>query len=147
MPHLYEPTCPKHAIVYIEGTCAFCEDEENMKSVVSEDDDVNHPSHYTSYKGIEIIQLTEQMNFCRGNAVKYVARAGLKSKQTELKDLKKAAWYIQREIERLESDEKRMSDEALQALRERLTDGPICSEEEWRQANPTLPTTEKMPLL
>lgn len=65
-------------------------------------DAVNHPSHYTSYKGIEVIQLTEQMNFCKGNAVKYIARAGLKDPSKEIEDLEKACWYINREIERLE---------------------------------------------
>ncbi len=64
-------------------------------------DPVNHPSHYTSYKGIEVIQLTEQMNFNRGNAVKYIARAGLKSAETEIQDLEKARFYIDREINRL----------------------------------------------
>ena len=65
-------------------------------------DPVNSPSHYTAYKGLEIIDLTEQMNFNRGNAVKYIARAGHKSVGPgEVEDLKKAAWYIQREIERL----------------------------------------------
>lgn len=66
-------------------------------------DPVNHPNHYTSYKGIEVIQLTEQMNFNRGNAVKYIARAGLKSPDSEVEDLKKAVWYIQREIERIQN--------------------------------------------
>lgn len=66
-------------------------------------DAVNHPAHYTAYKGIEVIQLTEQMNFCRGNAVKYIARAGLKDLTKEIEDLEKAAWYIQREIQRLKS--------------------------------------------
>lgn len=66
-------------------------------------DPVNHPSHYTGYKGLEIIDLTEQMNFNKGNAVKYVARAGLKGgPEKEIEDLKKAQWYISREIERLE---------------------------------------------
>lgn len=64
-------------------------------------DDVNHPTHYTAYKGLEIIDLTEQMNFNRGNAVKYVARAGLKNPETEVQDLEKAIWYIQREIQRI----------------------------------------------
>lgn len=68
------------------------------------EDDVNHPSHYTAYKGLEIIQLTEQMNFCRGNAVKYIARAGLKNPDDEIKDLEKAKWYIQREIERVKKE-------------------------------------------
>lgn len=66
-----------------------------------EGDAVNHPSHYTAYKGVEVIQLTEQMNFNRGNAVKYIARAGLKNPATEIEDLEKARWYIDREIKRL----------------------------------------------
>lgn len=69
------------------------------------DDPVHHPAHYTAYKGVEVIQLTEQMNFNRGNAVKYIARAGLKSKETEVQDLQKAAWYIKREIERLQRND------------------------------------------
>lgn len=44
------------------------------KFVIRFDDPVNHPSHYTAYNGLEIIDLTEQMNFNRGNAVKYIAR-------------------------------------------------------------------------
>jgi len=66
-------------------------------------DQVNNPAHYTSYVGLEIIDLTEQMNFNRGNAVKYIARAGLKNKETEIEDLQKARWYIDREIARLNS--------------------------------------------
>jgi hypothetical protein len=70
---------------------------------VVDNDPVNHPSHYTAYKGLEIIDLTEQMNFNRGNAVKYIARAGLKNPTAaaEIEDLEKASWYIRREIERL----------------------------------------------
>lgn len=65
-------------------------------------DPVNHPSHYTSHpSGVECIQITEHMNFNLGNALKYLWRAGLKDgTETEL-DLKKAKWYIQRELERL----------------------------------------------
>ena len=66
-------------------------------------DPVNSPSHYTAYKGLEVIDLTEQMSFNRGNAVKYIARAGLKSKDTEIQDLEKAAWYVNREIARLQA--------------------------------------------
>jgi hypothetical protein len=61
---------------------------------------VNHPSHYTSHEsGIECIQITEHMNFCLGNAMKYLWRAGLKNDAIE--DLEKASWYITREINRL----------------------------------------------
>jgi hypothetical protein len=65
------------------------------------DDPVNHPTHYTAYQGLEVIDLTEQMNFNRGNAVKYLCRAGLKDPDNEIQDLEKAAWYINREIQRL----------------------------------------------
>jgi uncharacterized protein DUF3310 len=62
-------------------------------------DPVNHPLHYTSHpSGVECIQVTEHMNFCLGNAVKYLWRAGLKD--DEIQDLEKAAWYLDREINR-----------------------------------------------
>ncbi len=63
-------------------------------------DNVNHPQHY-QYEGVEVIQLTEQLSFLRGNVVKYVCRAGRKKSSTELEDLHKAAWYLQREIDRV----------------------------------------------
>lgn len=66
--------------------------------------DVDHPDHYTSHPaGIECIQVTEHMNFCRGNAIKYIWRAG--SKDNEVQDLLKARWYITRELKRLGYDE------------------------------------------
>ncbi len=69
--------------------------------VLSQMDEVNHPRHYTQHPaGIECIAVVEQMNFNLGNAVKYVWRAGLKSPDA-IKDLLKAAWYINREILRL----------------------------------------------
>ena len=84
-------------------------------------DEVNHPVHYTAYEGIEVIQLTEQMNFNRGNAVKYIARAGLKSYDTEILDLQKALWYIQREINRVEAKRRTAGDHAaLDAMRKKL---------------------------
>jgi len=65
-------------------------------------DPVNHPKHYTDHaSGVECIQIVEHMNFCLGNAVKYIWRADLKHDAIE--DLRKAAWYVQREIERRES--------------------------------------------
>ena len=70
-------------------------------------DVVNHPSHYTSGK-IEVMDFIEdkQLNFARGNVIKYVARAGKKDPNKELEDLKKAMWYLNREIERLEKEKK-----------------------------------------
>lgn len=62
------------------------------------EDIVNHPKHYTSHpSGVECIQITEHMNFLVGNAFKYLWRADLKN---GVEDLQKAAWYIQREIEK-----------------------------------------------
>lgn len=70
-------------------------------------DPVNHPSHYEStVKGVECIDVTEQFNFNRGNAIKYIWRAGHKDKSKEVEDLRKAAWYINREIERITNERK-----------------------------------------
>ena len=68
-------------------------------------DVVNHPSHYTDGK-IEVIDFIEDkgLNFHRGNAVKYIARAGKKNPAKEVADLKKAVWYLNREIQRMECD-------------------------------------------
>jgi hypothetical protein len=64
---------------------------------------VDHPKHYTSHpSGIEAIEITEHMNFCLGNAIKYILRAPYKGKQVE--DLKKAVWYLNRELARLGED-------------------------------------------
>ena len=70
-------------------------------------DPVNHPSHYTQGK-IECIDFItdKKMNFCRGNAVKYIVRAGLKDPDKEIEDLEKAIFYLNREIKMLE-DSKR----------------------------------------
>lgn len=68
-------------------------------------DPVNHPSHYTSSK-IEVIEyiLDHGFDYLLGNVVKYVSRAGLKSKDTEIQDLEKARWYLNRKIEMLKAE-------------------------------------------
>jgi hypothetical protein len=62
---------------------------------------VDHPAHYggadNPYEVIKVIEAWE-LGFCLGNTVKYIARAGKKG--GALEDLRKAAWYLQREIER-----------------------------------------------
>lgn len=64
-------------------------------------DPVNHPPHYTDHpSGIECIRITEHLNFCIGNAIKYLWRAGRKGDPVQ--DLRKALWYIEREISRLQ---------------------------------------------
>ncbi len=62
-------------------------------------DPIKHPPHYTRHpSGIECIEITKHMNFCLGNAVKYIWRADLKNGAIE--DLKKARQYLDFEIER-----------------------------------------------
>ena len=65
-------------------------------------DNVNSPSHYTDGK-IEVIDFIEDkgLNYHRGNAIKYISRAGKKDKSKEVEDLQKAVWYLNREIKRL----------------------------------------------
>lgn len=73
---------------------------------------ISHPPHYTWLKeecGIEVIDITRHLDFCIGNAVKYLLRAGHKSeegmtdKEKTIEDLKKAVWYINDKIKTLES--------------------------------------------
>jgi len=67
--------------------------------------DIYHPKHYTEHpSGVECIQITEHFNFCLGNAIKYIWRAGLKTSDP-VQDLQKAAWYIKREIERRQHEQ------------------------------------------
>jgi hypothetical protein len=61
-----------------------------------------NPDHYQFANGFQVIDLTEQLSFYRGNVVKYVARAGRKS-PNPLEDLMKARYYLNREIDRLEN--------------------------------------------
>ena len=75
-----------------------------------QDDVIDHPSHYTD--GIETIDYIESkgLNFSLGNAVKYISRAGKKGDPIE--DLKKARWYIDREIQRLTKENLPFTDDA-----------------------------------
>ena len=72
---------------------------------VNADDPVNHPSHYTKGK-IEVADFIadQKLNFDRGNAVKYVCRAGAKDPEKEIQDLEKAVWYINHEIKMLKGE-------------------------------------------
>ena len=63
--------------------------------------DPTNPAHYRSHaSGIECIQITEHLGFCRGNAIKYIWRAGERPER-EVEDLRKAIWYLEREVQRL----------------------------------------------
>ena len=64
---------------------------------------IDHPSYYgsdTTYETIKVIEAW-QLDFCLGNAVKYISRAGKKDPNKEIEDLQKAVWYIQRRIGQL----------------------------------------------
>ena len=66
---------------------------------------VNHPQHYggesNPYESIKVIDAWD-LDFCLGNTVKYISRAGKKNTDKELEDLKKALWYLQHKINTLE---------------------------------------------
>jgi hypothetical protein len=63
---------------------------------------VNHPDHYNQVPNIECIQVVEWFNFNRGNAIKYIWRAGLKGDASV--DLKKAIRYLEFELERMNQE-------------------------------------------
>lgn len=67
-------------------------------------DAINHPSHYTDGT-IEVIDYIEdkELGYHLGNAIKYISRAGKKDPSKTVEDLKKAVWYINRKIKKLES--------------------------------------------
>lgn len=84
---------------------------------------VNHPPHYQLAPGVEVIDLTEHLTFCRGNAVKYLCRAGAKAGASELEDLRKAEFYVQREIARVQAsqqDAQAAQEESLERLKAKL---------------------------
>lgn len=66
---------------------------------------VDHPAHYQHASGVECIDVIEDMPFWKGNVIKYVWREGGKG---GLEDLRKAAWYLQREIGRRERADARL---------------------------------------
>jgi len=68
--------------------------------------EVTHPSHYNWLPGIECMDVVKWFNFCKGNAIKYIWRAGRKgdSKELEIKDLQKAIQNLEWEIKRLEKE-------------------------------------------
>ena len=84
--------------------------KDHVRAIQAEADMVNHPPHYTSDpSGVECITITRHRNFNIGNAIKYLWRQGLKDdpalggRQKQVEDLKKAVWYIEDEIKRIEA--------------------------------------------
>lgn len=99
------PTEEKQAPLNIEPLTRIT--AESLKGLAArEAGAVNHPAHYHAASGREVIDIIEawRLNFCRGNALKYIARAGHKDPARELEDLLKAQWYLEREIRRLKTE-------------------------------------------
>ena len=67
---------------------------------------VDHPAHYGGDKTYDTIKVIDawKLDFCLGNAVKYISRAGKKNPDKEIEDLKKAVWYLEHKIELLERE-------------------------------------------
>jgi hypothetical protein len=76
--------------------------QKHREDMINKAEAVNHPEHYggseSTYEAIKVIDAWE-LGFCLGNVVKYISRAGKKG--SKLEDLKKAQWYLNREIEKL----------------------------------------------
>ena len=96
-------------------------DKEKLNEVIKEqlnkplhnfmyEKNVDHPSWYNQINGIECIDVAQNFDFCIGNAIKYLWRAGRKHEEgledsyKHIEDLKKAVWYINKEIEMLEKE-------------------------------------------
>lgn len=88
--------------------CSKVKIEKVNFSIPNKKEMVNHPDHYHpgTYEAINVIEAWD-LNFNLGSAIKYISRCGLKpdaelsKKEKALEDLRKAAWYVNREIERL----------------------------------------------
>ncbi|MFF4557188.1 DUF3310 domain-containing protein [Streptomyces sp. NPDC001422] len=99
-----DPTYPyPYEVKFGEGqTLCFSAEELTALDEVPENDPVNHPAHYNWLpNGVEVIDITQHFSFTLGNALKYIMRAG--HKDNALEDLKKAAWYLEREIKAMEA--------------------------------------------
>lgn len=97
---LAKPVMPRSPTNFEEAARKL--DKMYKKSVESyeEYDTINSPKHYTEHpSSVECIEIVEHMNFCLGNAIKYIWRS---DKKNGIEDLRKASWYIEREIDRQE---------------------------------------------
>lgn len=98
------PKCSKCGEESWHEPCDYCYiKEEDKMADKAKTEQVDHPKHYNHGK-FEVIDVIEdwELDFHIGNVVKYVSRAGRKSDDTEIQDLKKALWYLKRRIEILE---------------------------------------------
>jgi hypothetical protein len=82
----------------IEGLFNSVDYSNDIDATIWKFDMVNEPPHYKLQGNMEVIDITEHMGFCLGNVVRYVLRCDTKGSAME--DLKKAQWYLSREIKR-----------------------------------------------
>ena len=79
-------------------------EQELLQHLKTKMEMVNHPQHYggenNTYEAIKVIEAWN-LDFCLGNAVKYISRAGKKDASKELEDLNKAVWYLNRRIKQI----------------------------------------------
>ena len=84
--------------------CVYCETGRNIQQLrnkaryIANSKEITY-YHTGTYEAINVIEAWG-LNFCLGNVIKYVARAGRKT-DNPIEDLEKAKWYIEREIEKL----------------------------------------------
>ena len=99
---------------------------------------VNHPSHYggdTTYEAIKVIEAWE-LGFCLGNTVKYISRAGKKDPSATVEDLRKARWYLDREIARLDPGSGEKKIDYGRASAEAAWNEGFEASSEWMANNP-----------
>lgn len=88
----------------IDQMLDICNKQVRENDYIKNKEMINHPQHYNmgKFEAIDVIE-DWQLNFNLGNTVKYISRAG--HKDDIIQDLKKALWYLDREIKRLEKGE------------------------------------------
>ena len=114
------PTCPLHQPRRKASAMTMLRDANNPPTAVVVDGKITaenldprccldtktdpiNPAHYQGFSnGAQVIDIVENLPYNRGAAIKYLARAGRKDPAKHIEDLKKSAWYVAREIERIE---------------------------------------------
>lgn len=85
------------------GILCECNNKTSSAKSNNKKESVDHPDHYLKNSGHEVIDVINAWNldFELGNVVKYIARAGRKDKNKVLEDLKKASWYLEHKIKKI----------------------------------------------
>ena len=96
----------KQLLVLIK-VCYIKEIQNTQLGASKKMDNVNHPAHYGGadnvYEAIKVIEAWN-LDFCLGNVVKYISRAGKKEGNSLIQDLEKAKWYLEKRIQELKDE-------------------------------------------